>query len=717
MEVKRELKINYVSCCNCRKRKIKCILSSPDGPCKKCSKIGVLCVFEKRGKRGPNKVKKPRSKANAFKSDSITELIQITEDSTNVSKELFDDSDIVAAAPAASPTASMTPCDSLTTNFPTHIAVSDFVATNSTPTVITTNGNDTIKTLSPLDVEHSTYTTPNNSSNSVTTPTSVDYSTESPSSRINSQGSDCSKNASKAQQYYLLPPDNLPYTNDSGLLFLDPVEEGRSQIDYSDQTQYNYHFISSLPSWMKPLSTDLLCSRPIINSIIKTYLEDLYPLTPIVHRPTFISDLNKRREKEDPLFLGLILAVSAFTVAHIPRKLASYKVLDSNFRYQTCSEMICHCHDLVYTIKSSPYWISSYNASVTQVSILMLISMADYYLTRHRTRAFLLNQEAFGLMRLLGFGKWPEGYRNISKIEAELRKRTFWIQYFHTCIINLRETKLSFDWDNGFGVKDFKSLYPTMVDDEFIFENRIEQQCDEYPTILEGFIVCINLHTLFEVSDDTEEFQKHISQLNTREVKTIQIINKMRNFSKSIPRYFCTWKDDQSYDSIFNVPEMSKQNYYWYSIDSHTLQKQVFVQRANIGVTQFWMQSILLESIENQRALRANDFSEGYYETLKELTEFEFWKEKEKICRNLFKSMASVTFDNIESNSFPLIIKLRMIAGSLVKNTKSHQASILQRAEDYLKKLSSMLLQIEDGREDSIEAHWRNEFSLFYSNF
>lgn len=45
--------------------------------------------------------------------------------------------------------------------------------------------------------------------------------------------------------------------------------------------------------------TDELCSRPLINMLMADYLDLVYPLVPVVHRPSFRHDLASNRDVAD----------------------------------------------------------------------------------------------------------------------------------------------------------------------------------------------------------------------------------------------------------------------------------------------------------------------------------------------------------------------------------------------------------------------------------
>jgi hypothetical protein len=49
----------------------------------------------------------------------------------------------------------------------------------------------------------------------------------------------------------------------------------------------------------------------------------VYPLTPCLHRPTFVANLAARLDKTDPVFFALTLTVLASTLVQVPRHLVN----------------------------------------------------------------------------------------------------------------------------------------------------------------------------------------------------------------------------------------------------------------------------------------------------------------------------------------------------------------------------------------------------------
>jgi hypothetical protein len=82
--------------------------------------------------------------------------------------------------------------------------------------------------------------------------------------------------------------------------------------------------------------------RDTISLIIALFFDFVYPLTPCIHKPSFMADLHARREERDPLFFALVMSTVASTLVQVPR---SYVPLDRaavRKLAQTCSEASRH---------------------------------------------------------------------------------------------------------------------------------------------------------------------------------------------------------------------------------------------------------------------------------------------------------------------------------------------------------------------------------------
>jgi hypothetical protein len=92
----------------------------------------------------------------------------------------------------------------------------------------------------------------------------------------------------------------------------------------------------------RPHRLEDVAPRDTISLIIALFFDFVYPLTPCIHKPSFMADLHARREERDPLFFALVMSTVASTLVQVPR---SYVPLDRaavRKLAQTCSEASRH---------------------------------------------------------------------------------------------------------------------------------------------------------------------------------------------------------------------------------------------------------------------------------------------------------------------------------------------------------------------------------------
>lgn len=79
---------------------------------------------------------------------------------------------------------------------------------------------------------------------------------------------------------------------------------------------------NSLPPlsyYYRPHRLEDVAPRETIMLIISLFFDFVYPLTPCVHKPSFMNDLAMRREERDPLFFALVMSTCASTLVQVPR--------------------------------------------------------------------------------------------------------------------------------------------------------------------------------------------------------------------------------------------------------------------------------------------------------------------------------------------------------------------------------------------------------------
>jgi hypothetical protein len=189
------------------------------------------------------------------------------------------------------------------------------------------------------------------------------------------------------------------------------------------------HSITSQPSLATclgpPYPTDGLCSRELLKCMLDDYLEFLYPLIPVVHRPSFRQDLRQNRDVYDKDFLGLILSLCAATVGTMPRRFRAYRSFQTPIQFQTRTEMIRYCYDLSSELRGPDYF-DRINLQKWATSYMMTIS---FFQIGEHNRSRMVEVESMQFARLLDLHR-ISGYDGLNCIETQLRKKAFWLMFY-----------------------------------------------------------------------------------------------------------------------------------------------------------------------------------------------------------------------------------------------------------------------------------------------
>lgn len=99
-------------------------------------------------------------------------------------------------------------------------------------------------------------------------------------------------------------------------------------------------------------------SREALGLMIKDYLDLLYPLMPIVHRPNFRADVDRERGEHDPIFYSLLLSICALVVSQLPRRFLEYKTAQWFFEFNTPKQLVMHLEERICGLRSREYFES-----------------------------------------------------------------------------------------------------------------------------------------------------------------------------------------------------------------------------------------------------------------------------------------------------------------------------------------------------------------------
>jgi len=167
-----------------------------------------------------------------------------------------------------------------------------------------------------------------------------------------------------------------------------------------------------------------ISSRKAFSLMIQDYLDILYPLMPIVHRPSFKHDVANNRADHDQLFYSLLLCICAAVVCTLPRRFLEYRRAQWPFDFKTPYELTTHLERSVIDMRGQDYFEKSV---VEKCAIAYFLGLA-FGSVNLKGRATMYWAEMWVLLKAMGAND-PDSYVGVSFTEAQLRKKAFWLYF------------------------------------------------------------------------------------------------------------------------------------------------------------------------------------------------------------------------------------------------------------------------------------------------
>lgn len=389
---------------------------------------------------------------------------------------------------------------------------------------------------------------------------------------------------------------------------------------------------------------------------MKDYLDIIYPLVPVVHRPTFRADLRNERQTYDETFQSFCLAICALVLVILPRKLDLYRQIDGSLPFQTRKEAVTAIHSLILKNRTIEYFDT---VSHEKWAIAYMIATTSAHL-QNKARSGIQFAETSAMCSELGLNRIAS-YSGLNAIEIQLRKKAFWLNFTTYSHVRAHEVQ----WDSLgdrfiFDSADAELLMPLDVDDEYITAQQVHPQPQGRTSLTVGFnalnyinncLVTIIKDPLLPLLSCTEPTIDHRSLLQTcvcgRHVKPASIaalvqarLEKTRPVLDHLPDELRPWSSNSE-------PSL---------VDSSTdavLFSQYESMKANIHVTHLWVQSILFE-----RYVACRQTSSTSNPAIDCPSEERIWEMREDICRQLLHLLNNISQANLEPNGHFLVRNL-----------------------------------------------------------
>jgi hypothetical protein len=158
---------------------------------------------------------------------------------------------------------------------------------------------------------------------------------------------------------------------------------------------------------------------------MQDYLDYIYPMVPIVHRPSFLKALENDQDREDDGFLALIISVAALVVATMTSRFKAYQSDRCPLKFSSRKELIHFCYQKVMGLRTSSYFdeLNFQKFAVPYLFFAAFLQLGDHNWSR------MLSVEAMQLARLLNLHQISD-YDGLNCIETQLRKKGFWLIFY-----------------------------------------------------------------------------------------------------------------------------------------------------------------------------------------------------------------------------------------------------------------------------------------------
>ncbi|KAG8214650.1 hypothetical protein J3R82DRAFT_9728 [Butyriboletus roseoflavus] len=174
--------------------------------------------------------------------------------------------------------------------------------------------------------------------------------------------------------------------------------------------------IPPLSYYYRPHRLGDITHRDTISLIIALFFDFVYPLTPCVHKSSFMADLHSRREERDPLFFALVMSTVASTLVQVPKSYLPMKRSVVRKLAQTCYEASRHIT------------IASYDPPTSMHVVVRYFDCIYHFCEGHDATQHAAFGEAAHIAVTLRMHE-EASYEGLDPIECEVRRRTFWLLF------------------------------------------------------------------------------------------------------------------------------------------------------------------------------------------------------------------------------------------------------------------------------------------------
>lgn len=451
-------------------------------------------------------------------------------------------------------------------------------------------------------------------------------------------------------------------------------------------TQLHAPSLPPLSYYVRPHRIEDVAPRETILLIISLFFDFVYPLTPCIHKPSFMADLQSRREERDPLFFALVMSTVASTCVQVPRSYLPLERREVRKLAQTCHEASRHIS------------VAGYDPPTSMHVVIRYFDTVYHFCEGHDATSHASFGEAAHIAVTLHMHE-EASYEGLDPIECEIRRRVFWLLFG-------ADKSMSILLGRPICLRDEDCTlhFPKEVDDEYITPNGILPQPSGKTAIISGLNYISRIFALLgEILvrirvDKRSPPQGHFATARLEEIRSLhqRIVTALAHAPPplQLKKQNASQPSFAGYDSpgftkatfaevkdFFDNPNASRAN----------ASNPYLVMQANLYVTQQLVRFV----IEQYR----DELVTTMRTTIGEHVEPEprIQEDREAVASDLLNVLHSIPIQSIATNGPSLVHKVRFVASTLldaVRKAETAPASAA-RAHAYLWDFLSILSEIE----------------------
>ncbi|ORY32272.1 hypothetical protein BCR39DRAFT_492824 [Naematelia encephala] len=492
----------------------------------------------------------------------------------------------------------------------------------------------------------------------------------------------------------VLPPHQSNYSPQQPSLATRPISGNPYHISPANQSTISpQDNVSPSERSMPPGTTiETVLPRDLANHIISLYLEHVYCIIPIVHKPSFLADLAAHEEERRPQLFALIMAMIAMTLIHVPRTFFPSLPRDG------VRKLSDHCMRACNAV--TRYEIDNPTLDMICIKYLVFVVHNKHGNVGREASTF---GEALCLAIALGLHR-EDMYFGINPIEAERRRRVWFLLYNADKFEAASRSKPVLLRSDEFLGPEATDL-PTELDDKNITMHGYLPSSNPVPLIA-GFNILTRIVTVHgDILVHERDIRRRPPQepeallIALKEVRKLQ--GRVKAIADKLPRPFQLdvvngdtlptpgWEEimrDQL-DMFFQDP-----------MASESAKDGFLVLKANIHVTLAMTRLRLIlhrEDLLNRSGVPGTPSRNAAELVAADLGETVDWRHS--VYQDLFKAVHGIPIQALAANGPSLVTKIRVVAVTLLDAlpAQGHGDDQVQGITAYLLDFLSIMTSIE----------------------